>query len=357
MQIEGVTRNELARRIQEHVPLVPRPWKALGDRLGVPEGAVMDQLRAWLEEGTLREISAILEGRLLGYDSALVAGKVPPGRIAEVAAVVNAHPTVTHNYVREHDYNLWFTIAVPRSSGLERTLEVLAGLARVDAFLPLRRTHTFKVGVNFDLRTRRNRTAPAAGIPGPGSLPLVLTERTQRMLRALQRPLEIVRRPYLRPAEEAGVEEGELLEFAQRHLGGVIRRHVATFRHRRLGVHGNAMSVWEVPEAEIESAGRRLAACPEVSHCYARNAIPGFPYRLYGMLHGPDRASCERLAEKLAPRVGAKDFLLLHSTAELKKCRLRYFLPELSAWEERHGVRRAEPQPVTGHLRSATGRS
>ena len=110
--------NALAHAIQSNVPFESRPFAALGQRLGVSEADVLEQLDAWRGEAKLREISAILEGSALGYDSALVAGEVPVARLDEVAAIVNGHPTVTHNYLRNHPYNLWFTIAVPTEMGL-----------------------------------------------------------------------------------------------------------------------------------------------------------------------------------------------------------------------------------------------
>lgn len=323
-------RNLLARRIQHAVPLVPRPYGALADDLGLSETAVIDQVQAWHAEGMLREISAVLEGGALGFDSALVAGQVPEARLAEVAAVINRHPMVTHNYLREHAYNLWFTIAVAPGTSLEATLALLARATRVPAYFPLRRTHTFKVGVNFDLVECRNATVAS---PLGGGVRVTVTPRDELLFRVLQTPLPPEREPFHALSRAAGVGADELLGFARGHLGGAVRRYVGTFHHRRLGVHGNGMAVWNVPEERLAALGEQLARVSEVSHCYARTAIPGFPYRLYSMLHGPDAASCERLAARLAVELQADDYLVLQSRVEFKKCRLRYFLPELGEWE------------------------
>lgn len=321
--------NALAHAIQSNVPFVSRPFAEIGGALGVGEPAVLAQLSAWKSEGMLREISAILEGSTLGYDSALVAGSVPEGRLDEVAEVVNAHPTVTHNYLRNHAYNLWFTIAVPAEMGLERTLRVLATRAGVGEFFPLRRTHTFKVGVNFDLVSKTSTTtAVELGAP----VPLALSAGDSAMFRAIQTPLSIAERPFAALAERAGVSEDDLLAFSRRHLGSAMRRYVATFNHRKLGVQGNGMVVWRVPSSELSRLGPLLAQAPEVSHCYARNSIPGFDYTLYSMLHGPSDEACRGIAAGLAQRLGVADYLILFSSREYKKCRLRYFLPELDAW-------------------------
>ena len=321
--------NALMRALQAGVAFEERPFAQLGEPLGLGEEAVLAQLRDWSQSGILREISAVLEGSALGYDSALVAGSVPEAQLERTVAVVNAHPTVTHNYLRNHDLNLWFTIAVPGEMDLEETLRLLAREAGVGPFHPLRRSHTFKIGVNFDPETLKNRTAVVDTTPVE---PIEVGPREARLFRTLQTPLPLEPQPFAALAGRAGVAERELLAFAKLHLGGAIRRYVGTLRHRKLGVRENGMVAWRVPEARIEEVGFRLAAAPEVSHCYARNAIEGFPYTLYSMTHGPDRASCRAVATRLAAETGLDDYAVLFSEQEFKKTRLRYFLPELDEW-------------------------
>ena len=105
--------------VQAGVPLTERPFQLLGEKLGQSERTVIDELEALSAEKILREISAVLEGSALGYESALVAGSIPETRLETTVEVVNAHPTVSHNYLRNHHYNLWFTIAVPPGMGTE----------------------------------------------------------------------------------------------------------------------------------------------------------------------------------------------------------------------------------------------
>jgi DNA-binding Lrp family transcriptional regulator len=204
----------------------------------------------------------------------------------------------------------------------------------VHSFFPLRRTHTFKIGVNFDLETRRNRSEV---VPPTPLEPLDVSERDVRCFRALQTPLPLCERPFVQLARSAGVEVEELLAFGRCHLGGAIRRYVGTLRHRKLGVRANGMVVWRVPEADLERVGGRLAQAPDVSHCYARNPIPGFVYSLYSMIHGPDRESCQAVAEDLSRSIEVDDYAVLFSEREFKKARLRYFLPELDRWWAAHG--------------------
>lgn len=330
--------NQLARVMQHAFPLSPEPFAVLADVVGSGPEAVLERVRRWRDEGLLREISAILEGSALGYESALVAAEVGPDRLEEVAAVVNAHPTITHNYVRNHRYDLWFTLAVPHEMGIDATLDRLCAATGLDELHPLRRTETFKIGVNFDLASRRSMTRRVA-LEAPASV--FLDEGTKRIFRALQTPLEIEPRPYRRAAALAGIDEDALLAFAHHHRGAAMRRYVATFHHRKLGVRGNGMTVWNVPPDDRRRVGEILAAAPEVSHCYAREAIPGFPYTVYSMIHGPDERAVREIVESLARRTGIDDYLILFSSREFKKCRLRYFLPELDRWWAIHPARAA----------------
>jgi DNA-binding Lrp family transcriptional regulator len=322
-------RDRLIRKVQAGVPFDRRPFEQIGSEIGLTGDEVREELCELHEQGILREISAVLEGSALGYDSALVAGVVSPEDLDRTVEVVNAHPTVTHNYLRDHRYNLWFTVAVPQEMSIEDTLRILARESGVPVFHALRRTRTFKIGVNFDPQTLQNRSAVA---PARAVKPIDVSERDARLFRALQSPLPLVDRPFDELAARSGVDPDALLTFGRHHLGGAIRRYVGTLRHRRLGVRANGMVVWRVPEERIDEVGLRLANAPEVGHCFARNAIEGFPYTLYSMTHGPDRASCREMAAHLSRETGVGDYAVLFSEKEFKKVRLRYFLPELDTW-------------------------
>lgn len=322
-------RSAIASALQSGVPFVRDPWAAIGRPLRLTTNDVLKQVREFVEGGELREISGVLEGSALGHDSALVAARVPPERLDEVAAIISACPTVTHNYVRDHAFNLWFTIAMPEEIGVDAALAALSRETGIERLHPLRRTHTFKIGVRFDLDTMEN-TAQKTEIREVARRTFDARER--KMLRALQLPLPLLPSPFAALAIEVDVKEDELLSFAQSLLGNVLRRYVGTFRHRKLGVKGNGMVVWNVPEERIAEVGERFAEAPEVSHCYARNPIEGFPYSLYTMVHARDEASVRNIAGALASRVGDPEHAILFSTRELKKVRLRYFLPELDAW-------------------------
>jgi DNA-binding Lrp family transcriptional regulator len=124
-----------------------------------------------------------------------------------------------------------------------------------------------------------------------GSAPLAspgLSEEDKRLAARLVPGLPLVPRPYA----GFGVSEQALLATLGRWLEtGVVRRIGAVLRHRRFGYEANAMVVWNVPDAEVGAAGRRLAAEPVVTLCYRRaRAAPDWPYNLYCMVHGRERS-------------------------------------------------------------------
>lgn len=320
--------NQLVKRIQKAFPLVERPAKLLAEEIGASESQVLDQLNLWQEEGLLREISAVMEGSALGYDSALVCGRISPERLEQTALIIGAHPTVTHLYERMHDYNVWFTIAVPHEMGLEKHLDLLGRMTGAEYF-PLRRTLTFKVGVNFDLKTMANETDVVALKQADRFSP---GEEHKQIIRAAQRPLPIAEFPFEVLGKREGVSGTKLLQFLQQHQGGAVRRYIGTLRHRKAGVSCNAMTVWNISGEELSDLGAQLAAFPFVSHCYGRTTLPDFPYRLYSMIHGPDQSTVAAMVQEAYERID-RSHLMLVSPTEFKKCRLRYFLPELDAWD------------------------
>jgi DNA-binding Lrp family transcriptional regulator len=329
MSLSAEDRKTLIRTIQAEVPLETRPFASIAESIGSSEGEVIAALRELQSEQVLREISAVLEGSRLGYRSALATGSIPEERVEAVAAIVNTHPTVSHNYLRNHPYNLWFTIAVPPEMSLERTLGLLAKEAGVNGFHALYRTHVFKIGVNFDPDSLKNRTAVKKISTAER---IEISTRDAQYFRAIQTPLPLSERPFDELARGIGASSDELIDFAKRHFGGAIRRYVGTLRHRKLGVKENGMVVWRVSEDAVQVAGEQLARAPEVSHCYARNPAPNFPYTLYSMVHGPSRESCREIARALSRETGLEDYAVLFSEREFRKQRLRYFLPELDRW-------------------------
>jgi DNA-binding Lrp family transcriptional regulator len=316
----------LLEQVQADFPLTPRPFAALGESLGLSEKQVLERLRRLKGAGLIRQIGAIFDTRRLGYQSTLVAFHVDDGALEEAAAMVSAHPGVSHNYARPHHYNLWFTLAVPPGRDLRAEIESLAAQAGVDDWLDLPALRVFKLRTHFRLR-------PGGGTePKPpkdrecvAPHPLKITEIP--VVRVLQEDLPLVPRPFAGAAERLGLGEEALLAQARElQAAGILRRFGAVLRHRRAGYTANGMACWVTPEAQIEAAGRLAATFPQVSHCYQRPAYPPrWPYNLFTMIHGQTKAEVEAVVAQIAQETGIEQYEVLYSTREFKKERVKYF--------------------------------
>jgi DNA-binding Lrp family transcriptional regulator len=155
----------------------------------------------------------------------------------------------------------------------------------------------------------------------------ILSEKEQALVRVLQEDIPISPRPFAEIGAAVGMSEDEVLEKVRLWTGdGTIRRFGAMVRHQKLGYKANAMSAWDVPDERAEEVGRELAAAVEVSHCYQRPRADGWNYNLFAMIHGATREECERVAAKLADRVGIDGYALLFSSREFKKVSMKYFI-------------------------------
>jgi DNA-binding Lrp family transcriptional regulator len=154
----------------------------------------------------------------------------------------------------------------------------------------------------------------------------MLSEMDKKVILALQRDLEICPRPFQEVAELLGIEEEELLAVIRSLMArGYIRRFGATLRHQQSGYEANALVAWAVPEADLQRIGRHLARQKAVTHCYARQPTPSWPYNLYTMIHGRTPDECVEIAAKMAVETGIHDYEMLFSETELKKTTMRYF--------------------------------
>ncbi|GIX43276.1 MAG: transcriptional regulator [Leptospiraceae bacterium] len=325
--------NQLAKRIQKQFPIVERPFLHLANEFSLTEKEILQQLEEWDHQKYLREISAVMEGEVLNYDSALVCGRILEKDLDNVVSILKEHPTITHLYLRIYEINLWFTIAVSKDIGIEKHLNALSNFTGYK-YYPLRRTQTFKIGVNFDLNKKINITEKTDIPSNFNKFPQEeLTEEVKQIIRAIQTPLPYIERPFEKLAKEFSLTEKKLLSFLNSSPYGCIRKYVATFNHRKLGVSYNAMTVWKVPEEELALKGNQLANFPEVSHCYARTILPEFPYNLYSMIHGPDEETVHNIIKNISNKLDITEYLILYSPIEYKKTRLKYFLKELEKWE------------------------
>jgi DNA-binding Lrp family transcriptional regulator len=137
--------------IQSHFPLVSRPYAEMGKRVGATEEEVLARVQALHDAGIIRRIGANFTSRKLGYTSTLCAARVPPENLERFATVVNRYPGVTHNYLRKHRYNVWFTLIAESPERLDEILEKIRENSGVSEILSLPAKEVFKIRVDFPM--------------------------------------------------------------------------------------------------------------------------------------------------------------------------------------------------------------
>ncbi len=327
-------REALLREIQSHIPLVKRPFLSIAERLGVEEKEVIEEIRKLKEDRVVRQISPIYDTRAAGYDSSLVAFKVPPERVEKVAGIINSHPGVSHNYERDHEFNLWFTLAVPPDGelSLEETVSLIAKLGEVESYAILRTVKTYKIGVKLDYRELNEREE----VKILESKKAEITALEREVIKISQRDVPLVEKPFKELAERVGIpEEGFLNTLKSLKEKGVMRRFSAILFHRKVGFRANGMAVWRVPEDRIDEIGLYLASFKSVSHCYQRTTNEHWGYNLFSMIHGRTKEEVISFVEKVATELGLEERALLFSTREFKKKRVELFSEEFYEWEKR----------------------
>ena len=330
--------------IQEEVPLVECPFAELGEKAGLSEEVVLETVDLLKQEEIIRQISAIFDTRSLGYQSSLVAMRTNPKQEDEAAAVINTHPGVTHNYRRNHTFNLWFTVAVPPTSriGLEKTINLFHELTKANSTRMMPTLRLFKIGVNLDIMGDTpldKKEAPRYSEEMRHRSDGKPTEQEIEFIRIFQGDLPIVSRPYQVLADRLSISQDRLFEIAQRMIQqGKLRRVAAVLYHRKAGFVANAMGVWAVPDDVIEKVGREMAAFRAVSHCYRRPVYPDWPYSIFTMVHGRNKAECDNILATISQTTGMSQYEALYSTKEYKKVRLCYFTPEIEEWEKQYSA-------------------
>jgi DNA-binding Lrp family transcriptional regulator len=308
------------------VPLVERPFGAVGKGLGLDEGEVLDRVERLKAGGVIRQIGAIFDTKRLGYKGTLVAFHTDDHRLEEVAARISAHPGVSHNYARPHHYNLWFTLAVPPGLDVELEIARLARATGTGDWLNLPALRVFKLRTHFKLDEAEARPSTVAGDNGYQSEG-VLEAGDIPYVRALQQDLPLISRPFGEIGVPFGLDEEDVLTRAREFAAcGIMRRFGAVLRHRRVGYRANGMACWVVPPVRIEEVGRFAATSDQVSHCYERPAYPPrWPYSLFTMIHGRTQDAVEAVVSDIARHTGLQEYEVLYSTREFKKERVRYF--------------------------------
>jgi DNA-binding Lrp family transcriptional regulator len=327
--------------MQGSFPIAVRPYRHVAAEAGITEEQAMARVSELLGERIIRQVTPIFDTRALGYSSMLVAAKVDPDNPWRAANIINAHPGVSHNYLRNHEFNIWFTIATEPDSplGLEGTLEVLAREAGAESVRQLPTLKLFKIRMDLEMEgdTSALSKASTEAVAPAETEAQAYDEFDKDVIRALQGDLPVIAEPYAPAAAQLGISQDRLLA----HLTGMqerrlLRRVAAILFHRRAGFSANGMGVWKVPDDRILELGMRMASFRGISHCYERPTYADWPYSVFTMAHGRSKEECDAILDSIAADTGITERATLYSSTEFKKIRLLYFTDEYRAWEREH---------------------
>lgn len=317
---------------QRNFPLVREPYAVLARQYGRSSAEVLTLLKALSSGGALSRIGGVFSAHA-GGAALLSAMAVPPERLQEVAAIVSAHPGVNHNYEREDRFNLWFVMTALDTSSLE---QAMLGLERDTGLAALRlpMVRPYRIDLGFDLRAR------VAGAPVPRndqhSAPVVANE--DRALAALlEEGLPLVERPFDVWAHALGCAPDRVLRTLQTWLdAGTLRRFGTIVRHHEFGFNANAMTVFNVPADVVDARGARVALEAGVTLSYRRQPAAGWPYNLYFMVHGTDRAAVQATIARVIAHCDLGGFAhqVLFSRQRFKQTGARRFRTLPADWCE-----------------------
>ena len=337
--------------IQSGFPIVPDPYGTLAEQLGLERDEVEKALLDLCEEGLVRRIGASFDSKRLGYSSTLCALAAPPERADEVAAIINAYPGVTHNYLRENRYNIWFTLITRSSEDRARILGQIVKQSGCGDLLDMPATKMYKIRVDFGKGHGKKATeakakakdagehvagrfgaaaTDARAFGGDDAFDVALVRWAQGDV-AFDADGALVERPFEQGAALVGkqigreVTENEVIaRILELRALKVIRRFGAMVKHQKMGFAFNGMTVWNVDDGRLDKVGAAFAEKPYVSHCYTRLAKPTWPYKIYAMVHAQTQDELDGYVAELG-EIAQAEPLVLVSTKEYKKVSMRYF--------------------------------
>ena len=329
-------KQEILSRIQKKFPLVAKPFKTIADELDMKEDEVISILQEEKKKNIIRQTSAIFDTKRLGYKSSLVAFKIAQDKISDAVKIINAHPGISHNYERNHEFNIWFTLAVAPDSklGLDKTVEIISKLTEADDYIMLPTLKLFKISVKLNTTGKDDKKEKVKKVIHTD---IELSELHHQIIRKAQYDIEITSEPFKKIIEELNIDYETFFSILKElQEAGIMRRFASILNHRKAGFNANAMVVWDVDEENGEEIGEKAASFSAVSHCYLRPKYPNWQYNLFTMVHGKTTEETNAIIEDMAQEFESKSHMPLYSSREFKKVRIEYFTPAFESWESEH---------------------
>ncbi|MBF0252423.1 MAG: hypothetical protein HQL29_01270 [Candidatus Omnitrophica bacterium] len=300
--------------LQTSFPLVPEPFKEIALMLDSSEETILSAISSLKTKGVIRRIGPVFDAESLGYTSALFGVKVPLEKEEESADFISTFEGVTHNYHRDDEINLWFTLTSKTENEMEQIIQQIKTKIDPQKLLRLRSKKVFKIRAVFGL-SRAEILRPLQS--------LRMTEDFS-ILKAIQNDLPLINRPFKGFAETLDMSEVDLLSYITESINnGYIRRYGALLGHRQAGYNYNVMVVFNIPSDKINEIGTKVSEKLFVSHCYERELCADWPFNFYAMVHAKSEEESALFINELKTIVGSVQSKTLKSGKEYKKSSLK----------------------------------
>ncbi|WP_411964373.1 Lrp/AsnC family transcriptional regulator [Haloferax sp. YSMS24] len=316
---------------QSGFPVDARPFRVVGERLGIDEDEALERVRRLREKGIFRRFGAVLNPPVIG-SSTLAAVSAPDDRFEEIAEIINGYQQVNHNYRREHEWNMWFVVTAGSRETRDRILSEIEERTGC-AVLNLPMLTDYYIDLEFPVmnddrfaresleETEVSATRISENATG------ALSPLDARLLVEIQDGFPLSKTPYADVAAAIDADTDDVLEAIERLLDdGCIKRIGCVVNHVVTGFRNNCMVVWDVPDDELDARGEVVGSLPYVTLCYNRPRRPeqDWPYNLFTMIHGRDADAVDAKIDELAAEYLPFDHERLYSTATLKQTGAQY---------------------------------
>jgi len=306
----------LCNELQMGLPIVERPFAIIARILKSNETEVLKRTRALIKLGVIRRLGVSINWRAIGKAGTLVAAHIEQEDLKKVISAVNKLKGVSHNYLREHHYNLWFTLRADSQKNLETILKKLSKRFGAD-FNSLPVVRVFKSDARFDAASNGKRLLTGCRTLNNECRSLCVIDK--QILAGLQGGLKVVKRPFNFLGKDAFENYDSLLHIAEMIHSGVINRLGAMVNHNKLGFTANAIFACEAKKSRVIEIGEKLAAMGIVSHCYERKKFKGWPYNIFAMMHGSNMGDIRKAIDGFVKKEGIDSFAILPTAEKLKK--------------------------------------
>ncbi len=308
--IRNPDKKKIISAIQNHIFICSEPFKRLAGSCQCSQKEILQYLKELSENGFIKRFAFFMNYRKLGMLTTLVTGHVPEEKINKIADYIAGLPNVSHNYLRENHFNMWFTLTADSEKQRDRFIEDLSEKYKVDFYL-LPSERFYKLSVKFNRKNKKTDSDFSFE-------PVELSESQKKVINLLQTPLEISTRPF-KNLETDGFTEQQIIDYARElKKEGVIRKLTFLMDHYKLGFKENVMLAAEVNN-KIDEKARYLCNFNEVSHCCTRKTFHQFPFNLFAMIHAKTGTEINSIIRDFTGTFGISNYTLLPTVRQLKK--------------------------------------